>query len=73
MESQARANGAPPAPQRDGSKPRGREMKRGVSYEARKIAHALHTGEDRDKVHVSRSGAFFVFTEPTCIQCGCTG
>jgi len=37
------------------------------------IAHALHTGDGRENVHVTPSGAaHVVYDEPTCTSCGCT-
>jgi ParB family transcriptional regulator, chromosome partitioning protein len=41
--------------------------------EAAQIAHALHSGEGRDKVQVHPDGtASKIYDEPTCIGCGCT-
>jgi ParB family chromosome partitioning protein len=41
--------------------------------EAARIAHALHSGEGRDKVITHLNGSAFVeYDEPTCIHCGCT-
>ena len=41
--------------------------------ESAKIAHALHSGEGRDKVQVHPDGsAHMIYHEDTCIGCGCT-
>ena len=41
--------------------------------ESARIAHALHSNEGRDKVHLHRDGtAHLIYGEPTCIGCGCT-
>jgi hypothetical protein len=41
--------------------------------EAALIAHALHNGEGRDKVIMHPDGSvFYLYSEPTCIHCGCT-
>jgi hypothetical protein len=40
--------------------------------ESAKIAHALHSGEDRDKVQLHPDGsAHMIYDELTCIHCAC--
>jgi ParB family chromosome partitioning protein len=62
----------PAAPQTSAKKNQGSGMSIQPNSEAAIIAHALHSGEGRDKVHLNPDGsAHMVYDEPTCIHCGC--
>jgi hypothetical protein len=48
-------------------------MKAEISHESKLVAHALHSELARDRVMIDRGGmAYVIFSEPTCVHCGCT-